>query len=32
MSVESLKDNISHMKEIVKELYIFTEQILIIKN
>jgi len=32
MSITAIKDNINHMKEIVRELYIFTNQIDIIKN
>lgn len=32
MSINAIKDNINHMKEIVRELYIFTNQIDIIKN
>lgn len=32
MNVESLRENIRHMKEVVKELYVFTNQIDIIKN
>ncbi len=32
MSITAIKDNINHMKEIIRELYIFTNQIDIIKN
>lgn len=32
MNIEAIKDNISHMKDIAKELYVFTNQIDIIKN
>ncbi len=32
MSITALKDNIMHMKEVVRELYIFTNQLDIIKN
>jgi len=32
MNIESLRENIKHMKEVVKELYVFTNQVDIIKN
>ena len=31
MNIESIKDDIKHMKEIIKELYVFSNQIDIIK-
>jgi len=32
MNVESLRENIKHMKEVIKELYVFTNQVDTIKN
>ena len=32
MNIEAIKDNIKHMKEVARELYVFTNQIDIIKN
>ena len=32
MTVEALKNNLTQMKEIIRELYVFTNQLDIIKN